>query len=111
MRRTRPKSLEAGLIMHSRLFRVSLFLMVIKPFVKVSMFFSSYSYFLKPSFGAASLKQCLHKYKLYRRITGPYEPHLTQGLEPLPYFRTFLTCCFPIHSSSVPIRFLLLMFV
>jgi hypothetical protein len=46
------------------LLRISLFMTVIKPFVKVSIVLPRYSYFLNPSFGAASLKQCLHKYKL-----------------------------------------------
>jgi hypothetical protein len=58
-------------MMHSRLFRISLLMIVIKPFVKVSIAFCSYSYFLNPNFGAASLKQCLHRFKLYRLMTGP----------------------------------------
>jgi hypothetical protein len=39
-------------------------MIVINPFVNVSILLPRYSYFLNPSLGAASLKQCLHKYKL-----------------------------------------------
>ncbi len=50
MRRTLPNSLDAGAMTHSRLFRISLFMMVINPFVRVSMLLPQLLIFFETKF-------------------------------------------------------------
>src|SRR3989304_3877875 len=84
---------------HSRLPVYSLFFIFDRASARGSRsIMGPHSYFLKPISTATSLKQCLHIYKPYRLMMGPWEPHLLQVLVPFP---TFVLGIFPPPSKEV----------